>query len=267
MEGTSEGPSRPGPCWRLRPEGRPQTLGEGAGGGAGEKCAVVGVEVGWEVGREISVRAMGCMWGPGLRCWDGSSVLFAARGRDAKPASMAPPRSSSPVVGRSWASASGKCDMPRGGWRVRRLLTAGCAGRLMVVLRLRRPSHSTCSFSPMGSIMSSRFSSWIRFASSTSSFCLEFESRRMMAAVPRIASALGSVSDSCCSATSRTWSRSPLKIAASGTSLADLDSCRRMTPQQMTRKPRTILMIEVTLPGNPWKRIAEVTMVALVKNT
>lgn len=194
-------------------------------------------------------------------------MLCAARGLDAKPASMAPPRSSSPVAGRLVGSSSGKCDMPSGGCAVRRLLTAGCAGRLMVVLRLRRPSHSTCSFSPMGSIISSRFSSWIRFTSSTSSFCLEFESRRMMAAVPRIASAFGSVSDSCCSATSRTWSRSPLKIAASGTSLADLDSCRRMTPQQMTRKPRTMLIIWVTLPGNPWKRTAEVTIVALVKYT
>ena len=88
-----------------------------------------------------------------------------------------------------------------------------------------------------------------------------------MAAVPLMASALGSDSGSACSATVRTWSRSPLKTAASGTSLADFDNCKSTTPEQMTKKPRTMVMMDLTSPLKPWKRMAEVMMVALVKYT
>lgn len=91
--------------------------------------------------------------------------------------------------------------------------------------------------------------------------------RRMIAAVPRIASALGSDSGCSCSLTSRIWSKSPLKIAASGTSLADLDSCSKTTPEQICKNPRTMVTIAMTEPGKPWNRIADVTIVALVKKT
>jgi hypothetical protein len=63
----------------------------------------------------------------------------------------------------------------------------------------------------------------------------------------------------------RTWSRSPENTAASGTSLADLESWSKTTPEQMVKKPITTVMIDVTVPLNPWKRIADVIIVELVK--
>jgi hypothetical protein len=86
-----------------------------------------------------------------------------------------------------------------------------------------------------------------------------------MAAVPRMASAFGSDSGCSCSAIVRSWSRSPAKTAVSGTSLADLESWRRTTPAQITKNPMTTVIIEVTVPLKPLKRIADVIIVELVK--
>ena len=88
-----------------------------------------------------------------------------------------------------------------------------------------------------------------------------------MAAAPRMASAFGSDSGCSCSATVRTWSRSPAKTVASGTSFADLESCSRITPAQIWRKPITTVAMEVGVPLKPRKRIADVTIVELVKKT
>ena len=47
--------------------------------------------------------------------------------------------------------------------------------------------------------------------------------------------------------------------------MADLESWRRTTPAQITKKPITTVIMEVTVPLNPLKRIAEVIIVELVK--
>lgn len=56
-----------------------------------------------------------------------------------------------------------------------------------------------------------------------------------------------------------------MKTAVSGTSFADLESWSRTTPEQIIRKPRTIVVIWEGVPWKPRKRIAEVTIVAEVK--
>jgi hypothetical protein len=58
-----------------------------------------------------------------------------------------------------------------------------------------------------------------------------------------------------------------VKTAASGTSLADFESCRRTTPAQITKKPMTTVTMEEAVPLKPRKRIADVIMVELVKQT
>lgn len=135
-----------------------------------------------------------------------------------------------------------------------------------VVLRLRRPSHSICSFSPMGS-RSCCFSSCNLLASSNSFLFLTCEKRLTIAAAPLIASAFGSISDCSCSAMVRTWSKSPENTAASGTSLADFESCSKTTPAQIVKKPRTTVIMEVGVPLNPLNRITDVMIVQLVKIT
>lgn len=135
-----------------------------------------------------------------------------------------------------------------------------------VVLRLRRPSHSMCSFSPMG-WRSCCFSSCNLLASSISFLFLTCENRLTIAAAPLMASAFGSISDCSCSAMVRTWSKSPEKTAASGTSFADFESCNRTTPAQIVKNPRTTVMIEVGVPLKPLKRITDVMIVQLVKIT
>ena len=87
----------------------------------------------------------------------------------------------------------------------------------------------------------------------------------MIAAVPRIASAFGSDSGSSCSATVLTWSRSPVKTLASGTSFADFDSCSKTTPAQICKNAIMIVAIPIGVPLKPRKRIADETMVELVK--
>lgn len=164
-------------------------------------------------------------------------------------------------------SSVGNCDIPRGGCIVfvRMIVALRDGGRLgsRTVLRLRRPSNSTCSPSPIGSICSS----WI-FRASLSSLCdLAFDSDLRIAAPPRSVSARGSYSGSSISPTVRTWSRSPLKTAESGTSLADLDSCNKTTPEQICRKPMMTVTIWRGVPLKPWNKTAEVTMVAEVKKT
>lgn len=171
----------------------------------------------------------------------------------------------------------GKCDMPRGGWGVPAGGTEnGDPGIVMdlpywlpiVVLRLRRPSHSNCgtpSSLTDSSLAASSFSWRRRFSSSTSIFSRVVEKRRTRAAAPRMASALGSVSGCSCSAIVWIWLRSPANTAESGTSLADLDSWSRTTPEQIVRKPSTTVTIEVTLPLKPWNRTADVMIVVLVK--
>jgi hypothetical protein len=47
--------------------------------------------------------------------------------------------------------------------------------------------------------------------------------------------------------------------------LADLESWRRTTPAQITKNPMTTVIIEVTVPLKPLKRIADVIIVELVK--
>jgi hypothetical protein len=47
--------------------------------------------------------------------------------------------------------------------------------------------------------------------------------------------------------------------------LADFESWRRTTPAQMTKKPMTTVTMEVGVPLNPLKRIADVMIVVLVK--
>lgn len=135
-----------------------------------------------------------------------------------------------------------------------------------VVLRLLRPSHVNCSSSPIGA-RSCCFSSCNLFASSISIFGLIFESLLIIAAVPRMASAFGSDSGCSCSAIVRTWSRSPENTAVSGTSFADFESWRRTTPAQIVKKPITTVMMEVGVPLNPRKRMADVIIVELVKKT
>jgi hypothetical protein len=70
------------------------------------------------------------------------------------------------------------------------------------VLRRLIPSHSYCGapFSLTGARLSWSFSSCIRFSSSSSIFWRIEDSLLTMAAVPLMASALGSVSDCGCSA-------------------------------------------------------------------
>lgn len=153
--------------------------------------------------------------------------------------------------------------MPRGGWAVLWREIDIVDRDPKVVLRLRRPSHSTDSSSPMGSM----FTEAKVFASSASLLFRATEKVRRIAAPPRRVSALGSYSGSSCSATVRIWSRSPLKTAVSGTSLADLESCSRTTPEQICKKPMTTVAMVVPVPLNPWKRMADVTIVALVKKT
>ena len=51
----------------------------------------------------------------------------------------------------------------------------------------------------------------------------------------------------------------------SGTSLADFDSCNRMTPEQITKKPMMMVAILIGVPLNPRKSTDEATMVELVK--
>ena len=167
----------------------------------------------------------------------------------------------------SGSPSSGKCDMPHGGCTVFDRLGVEAGVSPITVLLRRRPSHSMISFSPGSEILSSFFSSRYRRASFSSTFRRELEIRRAIAAVPRMASAFGSVSGSSCSATSRTWSRSPLKTAASGTSLADLESCSNTTPQQICKKPKTTVVMVTGVPLKPWNNTAEVMMVALVKIT
>jgi hypothetical protein len=58
-----------------------------------------------------------------------------------------------------------------------------------------------------------------------------------------------------------------LKTAASGTSLADFESCNKTTPEQIVRKPMMTVMIWIGDPLKPWKRTEEVTMVDEVKKT
>ena len=104
----------------------------------------------------------------------------------------------------SWSSSStGNDAIPSGGCTVFCLLKLPREPFTRVFLLLR-PSHSTCSSSPIGSIWSFSLSSCILFASATSFFCLDCENLRNIAAVPRIASAFGSDSGSSCSATVRT---------------------------------------------------------------
>lgn len=162
-------------------------------------------------------------------------------------------------------SSVGNWDMPRGGWMVRTTVALRVGGRLgsRTVFRLRRPSNSTCSPSPIGSMCSS----WIFLASASSLCDLAFDSDLRIAAPPRRVSARGSYSGSSISATVRTWSRSPLKTAESGTSFADLDSCSRTTPEQICRKPMMTVTIWSGVPLNPWNKTAEVTIVADVKKT
>lgn len=128
----------------------------------------------------------------------------------------------------SWSQSSGKWDIPRGGCSSG-TRGAGVPGVRLpldeldpsVVRRLRSPSNSICSSSPMDV----RFdSSCKRLASANSMSIRRVENCRMIPAVPRIASAFGSDSGCSCSAIVRTWSRSPENTAASGTSLADFDS-------------------------------------------
>lgn len=157
--------------------------------------------------------------------------------------------------------------MPNGGCTVflRKGVLTGPFPR--TVLRLRIPSHSIISFSAGISVSSSRLSDLYRLISSCSIFRRGVEIRRMMAAAPRMASAFGSVSGCSCSATSRTWSRSPLKMAASGTSFADLESCNNTTPEQIWRNPRITVVMVTRVPLRPWNRTVEVIMVALVNIT
>lgn len=104
-----------------------------------------------------------------------------------------------------------------------------------------------------------------RLSSSISILSLAVENLRTSAAAPRMASAFGSVSDCSCSAMVWIWLRSPANSAASGTSFADFDSCRRTTPEQITRKPMTTVAMDVADPLKPRNRTAEVMMVVLVK--
>lgn len=161
----------------------------------------------------------------------------------------------------------GKCDIPRGGWAILvcTIVPLRVNGRLgsTMVRRLRMPSNSTCSPSPIGCMCSS-----LIFRTSLASFSdLALDSERRIALPPRRASARGSYSGSSTSATCRTWSRSPLKTAASGTSLADLESCSSTTPEHIWKKPMMTVTIWSGVPLKPWKRIAEVMMVAEVKKT
>lgn len=140
------------------------------------------------------------------------------------------PPSSPPLPWSLLSSSSGIRLMPRGGWIVLcRCRLPGVPDLVDIVRLLLIPSHSYCSPSATGSRSRIR-SSCSRRASSASIFCLETDILRMIAAVPRMASAFGSVSGCSCSATVRTWSRSPVKTAVSGTSLADLESCSNITP-------------------------------------
>jgi hypothetical protein len=49
--------------------------------------------------------------------------------------------------------------------------------------------------------------------------------------------------------------------------LADLESCKRITPAQITKNPMTTVMIEVTVPLKPLNKMADVIIVELVKQT
>ena len=101
-------------------------------------------------------------------------------------------------------SSVGNCDMPRGGCIVLvcTIVALRVGGRLgsRIVLRLRSPSNSTCSPSPIGSMCSS----CIFLASASSLWDLAFDKDRRMAEPPRRASARGSYSGSSISATVRT---------------------------------------------------------------
>lgn len=186
------------------------------------------------------------------------------------------PRSAS-----SSSSSVGNRDMPNGGWGLDGVLIGGAAGvggcddivgararkPAVIVLRLLKPSHSysDAASSLIGAMLSAIFSSCNLFNSSVSILKRALERRRTIAAVPRIASALGSDSGCSCSAMVWIWSRSPLKTAASGTSLADLESCSRTTPEQIVRKPRTTVTISGGVPLKPLCKMIDVSIVVLVK--
>lgn len=158
----------------------------------------------------------------------------------------------------SCSSGSGNLLIPSGGcWLFLRTGvpglpdTPGIEGvrELLIVVRLlRMPSNSTCSFSPIGCMLSC--SSRSLLASSICLCCRALLMLLMIALPPLMASALGSYSGSSCSATVRIWSRSPLKTAVSGTSFADFDSCSSTTPAQISKKPNTTVS---TWMGEPLK--------------
>lgn len=140
------------------------------------------------------------------------------------------------------ASSSGKCDMPSGGCSVGARLNEPVfceLGLVRTVFRRRRPSHSTISFSPIGAILSL----YKDLASLTSRLVRDALMARRSAPPPRIVSARGSYSGSSCSAIVRTWSRSPLKTAVSGTSFDDFANCSNTTPVQIWRNPMTTIVI------------------------
>ena len=159
----------------------------------------------------------------------------------------------------SCSSSVGTCVIPRGGWTVLDLLIE--PGAVLTVNRLLRPSHSALSFSPIGCIRSS----CMRWTSSACRFVRVRLMARMMAAPPRMVSARGSYSGSFCSAMVRTSSNSPFNTDESGTSFDDLASCSRMTPTQITRKPKTTVVIEIAVPLKPRKSTADDMIVADVK--
>lgn len=61
--------------------------------------------------------------------------------------------------------------------------------------------------------------------------------------------------------------RSPLKTAASGTSFADFESCNNTTPATIVRKDMIMVIIWTGVPLKPRKRMADVMIVADVKQT
>ena len=140
--------------------------------------------------------------------------------------------------------SSGKWVNPRGGWIVFDRFTVPPE---LIVFLLLKPSHSTSSPSPIGSMRSS----CILFTSSACRFVRALLMARTIAAPPRMVSARGSYSGSSTSVTVRNWSRSPLNTAASGTSLLDFASCKRTTPEHMIRKPITTSMICMAVPWKP----------------
>lgn len=134
-------------------------------------------------------------------------------------------------------------------------------GAVLTVNRLLRPSHSALSFSPIGCMRSS----CMRWTSSACRFVRVRLMARMMAAPPRMVSARGSYSGSFCSAMVRTSSNSPFKTDESGTSFEDFANCKRITPTQMTKNPRTTVVIDIAVPLKPRKSTADEMMVADVK--